>query len=146
MAPCTCPLNKITGGQQEEDHIGQFIINLTCYKIPASRIYKYFKCSACRKDQVQSNTVPQPIYKEYLNHPLGLTLSTPGLVLLLFLADKIEMAKPQPRTTSQPQIETQTRNEMKALDDMKEEVEMNDLTPDADPNQNEEVDKLVLRN
>ena len=49
------------------------------------------------------------------------------------------MAKPQPRA-SQPQQETQTRNEIKALDDMKEEVEMNDLTPDADPNQDEEVD------
>ena len=49
------------------------------------------------------------------------------------------MAKPQPRA-SQPQQETQTRNEIKTLDDMKEEVEMNYLTPDADPNQDEEVD------
>ena len=50
------------------------------------------------------------------------------------------MAEPQQRTTSQPQQETQTRNKIKTLDDMKEEVEMNDLTPDADPNQDEEVD------
>ena len=50
------------------------------------------------------------------------------------------MAKPQPRTTSQPQQETQTRNEIKAIDIMKEEVEMNDLTTDADPNQDEEED------
>ena len=49
------------------------------------------------------------------------------------------MAKPQPRA-NQPQQQTQTRNEIKTLDDMKEEVEMNDLTPDADPNQDEEVD------
>ena len=49
------------------------------------------------------------------------------------------MAEPQPRT-SQPQHEKQTRNEIKTLDDMKEEVEMNDLTPDADPDQDEEVD------
>ena len=49
------------------------------------------------------------------------------------------MAEPQPRT-SQPQHEKQTRNEIKPLDDMKEEVEMNDLTPDADPDQDEEVD------
>ena len=44
------------------------------------------------------------------------------------------MAEPQPRTTSQPQ------NEIKAIDIMTEKVEMNDLTPDADPNQDEEVD------
>ena len=49
------------------------------------------------------------------------------------------MGKSQPRA-SQPQQETQTRNEINVLDDMKEEVEMNDLTPDADPNQDEEVD------
>ena len=41
---------------------------------------------------------------------------------------------------AEPQQETQTRNEIKTLDDMKEEVEMNALTPDADPNQDEEVD------
>ena len=39
-----------------------------------------------RKDQMQvsyveKNMVEQSIYKEYLNHTLGLTLSTPGLVL-----------------------------------------------------------------
>ena len=33
------------------------------------------------KDMVeQSHTTPKSICKEYLNHPLGLTLSTPGLV------------------------------------------------------------------
>ena len=32
----------------------------------------------------QSSTVPQSIYKEDLNHTLGLTLSTPGLVNFLF--------------------------------------------------------------
>ena len=44
------------------------------------------------------------------------------------------MAEPQPRTTSQPQ------NEIKAIDIMTEKVEMNDLTPNADPNHDEEVD------
>ena len=39
-----------------------------------------------RKDQMQvshveKNMVEQSIYKEYFNHTLGLTLSTPGLVL-----------------------------------------------------------------
>ena len=33
------------------------------------------------KDMVeQSNTTPLCLCKEYLNHPLGLTFSTPGLV------------------------------------------------------------------
>ena len=32
---------------------------------------------------VDKDTVPQSIYKEYLNHPLSLTLSTPGLVFFL---------------------------------------------------------------
>ena len=31
----------------------------------------------------QSSTVPNTIYKEYLNHTLGLTLSTPGLVIYI---------------------------------------------------------------
>ena len=41
----------------------------------------------CRMDQMdkdmveQSHTTPYSIWKEYLNHPLGLTLSTPGLVV-----------------------------------------------------------------
>ena len=46
----------------------------------------------CRKDQMQvsnfdkdmvSNIVPL-VYREYFNHPLGLTLSTPGLVTTEF--------------------------------------------------------------
>ena len=32
----------------------------------------------------QSSTVPLSIYKEDLNHTLGLTLSTPGLVIIVF--------------------------------------------------------------
>ena len=32
----------------------------------------------------QSSTLPQSIFKEDLNHTLGLTLSTPGLVLIIF--------------------------------------------------------------
>ena len=37
------------------------------------------------KDMVeQSHTTPQSICKQYLNHPLGLTLSTTSLVLCLF--------------------------------------------------------------
>ena len=32
----------------------------------------------------QSHTNPESICKEYLNHPLGLTLSTPGLVCFNF--------------------------------------------------------------
>ena len=33
------------------------------------------------------HTTPKSIGKEYLNHPLGLTLSTPGLVLVLISED-----------------------------------------------------------
>ena len=34
------------------------------------------------KDMVeQSHTTPSSIFKDYLNHPLGLALSTPGLVV-----------------------------------------------------------------
>ena len=44
-------------------------------------------------------------------------------------------------TTSRPQ------NEIKAIDIMTEKVEMNDLTPDADPDQDEEMDSdQELRN
>ena len=32
----------------------------------------------------QSQTTPESICKEYMNHPLGLTLSTPGLVSYQF--------------------------------------------------------------
>ena len=45
------------------------------------RIYQ-LQVSHVDKDMVeQSHTTPYTICKEYLNHPLGLTLSTPGLVL-----------------------------------------------------------------
>ena len=37
------------------------------------------------KDREQSSSVPQSIYKECLNHNLGLTLLTPGLVHILKL-------------------------------------------------------------
>ena len=55
----------------------------------------------CRMDQMQvshvdkdmveqSHTTPSSICEEYLNHPLGLTLSTPGLVFTYLLTFFVE--------------------------------------------------------
>ena len=51
----------------------------------------------------QSRTIPQSIYKEYLNHPLGLTLSTLGLVVYYFhlLRNFIFLCAPDGLCTSQ---------------------------------------------
>ena len=44
----------------------------------------------------QSHTTPYSICKEYLNHPLGLTLSTPSLVIFTFLsAEKANKGREQ---------------------------------------------------
>ena len=66
----------------------------TIIKMSASRVDKFSAgWNNCRspishvdKDMVeQYHTNPQSISKEYLNHPLGLTLSTPGLVSIIDL-------------------------------------------------------------
>ena len=46
------------------------------------------------KEMEQSNTVPKSIYREYLSHPLGLTLSTPSLFFLQIKVDKIRWIYP----------------------------------------------------
>ena len=60
------------------------IINLTCYYYQNASIKG--RQIQCRKNQLQVSyveknmTTSQSSYKEYLNPPLGLTLSIPGLV------------------------------------------------------------------
>ena len=110
------------------------LLNLGNKKTRSKRSQRIYK-----KNEAQAATKPPPPCK-VTQHYHRTLVQTPGQVLRLFLPDEIEMAEPQPRATSQPQQETQTRNEIKTLDDMKEEVEMNALTPDADPKQDEAVD------
>ena len=57
--------------------------------MPASRLDKFSagrtKCTSTMSIRTWWNIPALSIYKEYLNHTLGLTLSTPGLVISCFL-------------------------------------------------------------
>ena len=82
MVPYTCPAKYISGGQQEEGH---GVVHHVQGEHQQSSL-DHFK---------------MPIYKEYLNHKLGLTLSTPGLVCTrLIKCCQIRDAKDKIHTTT----------------------------------------------
>ena len=105
MVPHTCQSKKFQVDRERKDTeqstmFSENIIILSCctiIKMPSSRVDKFSvgrtKCMSPMQIRTWWNSPALFLlvnYKEYLNHALGLTLSTPGLVVLsVFLVQNL---------------------------------------------------------
>ena len=77
-----CKAKNISGGQRE---VGHGVVHHVQWEHHQSYLVHPYQNASIQGRQIQCRKNQMQIYKEYLNHPLGLTLSAPGLVLILHL-------------------------------------------------------------
>ena len=85
MVPSPSPAKQISGGQREEGH---GVVHHVQGEHHQTYLVHYYQNTSiqgiqiqCRMDQLKVSHVDEGMVEQsHVNHPLGLTLSTPGLV------------------------------------------------------------------